>query len=87
MKPTIDVTNLNLPFANGQATNAYNEVVALFQKGAYAGAIVLIFLGDLDIGTNFGENGNRVAVMGGFFKIIGGAIIGAAALLLDQAKM
>lgn len=69
------------------ATNAFTEVMELFQKGLAAGAIVLIVLGALDIGTNLGESGNRIAVLNGIYKIIGGAIVGAAALLLNNVSI
>ncbi|WP_449448640.1 hypothetical protein [Streptococcus suis] len=69
------------------ATNAFTEVMGLFQKGLAAGAIVLIVLGALDIGTNLGESGNRIAVLNGIYKIIGGAIVGAAALLLNNVSI
>lgn len=73
--------------SSNTATTAFNEVIALFQTGLGSVAIVLIVLGAVDIGTNFGENGNRVALLNGFMKIVGGGIIGAAAYLLGQVKM
>lgn len=84
----MNFTNTSLPFATGNtASGAFNQVMQLFQKGLAAGAIVLIVLGALDIGTNLGESGNRIAVLNGIYKIIGGAIIGAAALLLNNVTI
>lgn len=75
---------VSIPFAaENNASSAFTQVMELFQKGLFAGAVVLIVLGAVDIGTNLGESGNRIAVLNGIYKIIGGAIIGGAAVLLN----
>ena len=77
-----------LYFANSnEATQAFSTVMNLFGKGLVAGALTLIVLGAVDIGTNLGESGNRIAVLNGIFKIIGGAIIGGAAYLVNQISI
>lgn len=62
----------------------FNEVMGLLQKGVGAVSIILIVLGLIDIGTNWGENGSSAGVTAGFKKVIGGAIVGAAAVYLSQ---
>lgn len=62
----------------------FNEVMQLLQKGVTAVSIILVVLGLIDIGTNWGENGSSAGVTGGFKKVIGGAIVGAAAAFLSQ---
>ncbi|MFA9492332.1 hypothetical protein [Streptococcus sp. E17BB] len=64
----------------------FNEVMQLLQKGVSGVSIILIVLGLIDIGTNWGENGSSAGVTAGFKKVIGGAIVGAAAAFLSQIR-
>lgn len=73
--------------SSNTASSAFTQVMGLFQKGLVSAAIVLVVLGAIDIGTNLGESGNRIAVLNGFYKIIGGAIIGGAAVLLNSVTI